>query len=250
MNFLKVQSDKAFQILILFKKDFFSLLKSPLPCVSLLIFFIGAAFPIIGGNFWLSAGISDFKVFFLNMPLLLSIVIPMLTMSLWADEKKHNTDKLLYVRPVSERAIVCGKYFAVAVIWFLMCSVSLIIPLSLIPIVYFDLSSFFLSYFAMFLFGAAIAAFCTAMSLISKHTALNFFISFAVIVILNLIHIPAKLLNLPFIIKNAFTAISFTLHFESASAGVFDSRDFLFYILLIAAGIELNIFILEIQRRK
>lgn len=249
MNFQKIQSDKLFPIYMLFKKDLFSFFKSPLPYAVLLIFILGAALPIIGGNYWLAAGISDFKAYFLNMPLLMTLIIPMLTMSLWSDEKKQNTDKLLRAFPVSERIIVCGKYLAVISVWFLMCTASLIIPLSVSYLVHFDTSSFILSYCAIFLFGSGTAAFCTALSLISKHAAINFFISLVSITFFNLIHLPIKTFNTPVFIKNILTSLSFKLHFESASIGVFDSRDFIFYILLIITGIELNIFILEIQRR-
>lgn len=250
MNFMKIQFKNLQPVYILFKKEFFSFLKSPLPCAALLIFISGAALPLIGGTYWLSSGISDFKPYFLNMPLLLSLIIPMLTMNIWADEKKQNTNKLLRSFPISERIIVYGKYTAVASIWFFMCIISLAIPLSILELVHFDFNSFILSYCAVFLFGCGASAFCTAVSLISKHSAINFITGLALTAFFNLIHLPAKFFNIPGFIKNIFFSLSFTTHFEAASIGVFDSRDFIFYILFMITGIELNIFILELQRQR
>ena len=48
---------------------------------------------------------------FRSMPLLLSVMVPLITMGSFADEKQHKTDQLLLTSPNSVTSIVMGKFF-------------------------------------------------------------------------------------------------------------------------------------------
>lgn len=146
--------EKANKNLIFFiaKKEFKTMYKSSSLYASSLFFLLGAAIAFIGSDSWFNAGLSDLKTFFLNMPFLLCVIIPMLTMSVWSDEKKQFTDKFLFSLPVPIRYVVLGKYLSLILIWFIMLFFSLVIPVSVFSLAYFDAGSFFVSYFSVFLF--------------------------------------------------------------------------------------------------
>ncbi|MDO4312594.1 MAG: ABC transporter permease [Eubacteriales bacterium] len=57
------------------------------------------------------------------------IVVPMITMRSFAEEKKNRTDQLLLTSPVSLFKIVMGKYLAMVTILAIPCAVYLIFPL-------------------------------------------------------------------------------------------------------------------------
>lgn len=248
MNSEKLKISDLNYVLFLFKKEFLSFCTMPVLYGAALFFVLGSGLLFIGGTSWFYAGQSDLRAFFLNIPILCCVVIPMFTMSIWADEKKQHTDKLLFSFPISIRGIVLAKYLSLIAAWFLLLILSAVIPVSVFRLGYFSLSSFFLSYCAVFFFGSGVIAFSSALSSLTSHSAINFLLSFLTVLFFTFIHTALfKTENLNFI-KTVLNYLSFTLHFESSARGIFDSRDFVFYFVLIALGIELNVFILQIQR--
>ena len=231
----------------LFVKELNALIYNPALYAAALVLYLGAALPFVGSGYWFSAGLSDFRSFFLNLPFLFCIVIPLLAMNSWADEKKHGTDRLLAAYPVDKRLLAAAKYAALLVCFAEAATLTMVIPLSVIPLVYFDFFPFFLSYCAVLFFGAAFTAWTLALSNISAHTAVGFLLGFFTGIFFTASHVLAQVLPFPSFIVKILRYCSFTLHFESAARGIFDTRDFLFYILLVVAAQGLSVLLLYVQ---
>lgn len=244
MTFSKTNILDFYPLYILLKKELKSVFFSPLFPLLLIITILAQSLSLIGNNYWLSSGISDFKNYFLSGSLFMSITVPMLTMSIWADEKKQSTDMILLSMPISERFIVYAKYFSCLSVQAFMSVLTLIPPLTLIGLVQISPLSFFMSYLSSLLFASSLIALSLAISLTSKHAPINFFISFGLIIFFNIVHVPASVLKLESL-KNLLFYLSFSNHIENASKGIFDSRDIFFYLALLVFGIELNIFRLK-----
>ena len=234
----------------LFFKELFTLSTGSMVYITLAVLYAGAALPFTGSGYWFSAGFSDFRSFFLNIPLLFCTILPLLTMNSWTDEAKFQTDRLLASYPVSKITFVGGKYAALLVCFTVLFFLLLCIPLSVLPLVYFDARSFILSAAAVFLFGAAVLSFSLALSCISVHAAVSFLLSFFIGLFFTVSHLIPQVIILPNYLAALLQYCSFMLHFESAARGIFDTRDFVFYLLLIAAGGALNIFILIIKEEQ
>jgi ABC-2 type transport system permease protein len=58
-----------------------------------------------------------FEPFFNNMTIILMFLLPLLTMRLFADEKRMHTEELLLTSPVKISAIIIGKYMAALIIY-------------------------------------------------------------------------------------------------------------------------------------
>lgn len=248
-----MNSEQSFMnnpIIVLIKKEFIYHCKSPVIYGAALFFVLLSGSLFIGNNTWFYSRQSDFKSFFLNMPVLFCILIPILTMNSWADEKKQFTDKLLFSLPVSMRGIVLGKYLSLIALWFIILALTMVIPITVFALGYFSIPSFFLSWISIFLFGAGVIAISLGLAAVSRHSAVNFLISLVIISFFTFIHIIIQNFENYVFITRILSYFSFTRHFESAARGIFDSRDFIFYFILIAFGIEVNTFILQIQRDK
>lgn len=232
----------------LFFKELHMRIYSPVLYAALLVFYLASALPFVGSGYWFSAGLSDFRFFFLNLPFLFCIIIPLLAMNSWTDEKKYGTDRLLASYPVSIVLLACAKYAALLVCVAAGAALVLCIPLSVVPLVYFDFFPFFLSYCAVLFFGAALSAWALALSNICTHAAISFLLTFFIGLFLTVPHILSSLLPLPLWVVKMLRYLSFTLHFESAARGIFDTRDFFFYALSISAAQGLAVFLLRIQK--
>ena len=71
----------------------------------------GVFFFFVNGFF--AANQASMRLWFGLMPIVLSVLLPALTMRLWADEKRQGTYELLRTLPFSETQLVLGKHLAV-----------------------------------------------------------------------------------------------------------------------------------------
>ena len=75
----------------------------------------------------MSYGYTDYSQYvFSNSTILYIVIVPILTMRLFAEEKKQRTDQLLYTSPIRPGSIVLGKYLASVTLLAMSMLVSLI----------------------------------------------------------------------------------------------------------------------------
>ena len=111
------------------------------------------------------------------------IIIPILTMRIFAEERKQKTEQLLYCLPLKMSSIVAGKYLAAVTVLAVPCAITGIYPfiLSLYGNVNFKIV--FVSLLAFFLLGAALIAVCMFISSLTENQILAAIISFIVVFI-------------------------------------------------------------------
>jgi len=99
-----------------------------------------------------------FSPLFHNISIILLLTIPLLTMRLFAEEKKRQTDELLYTSPISVSQIIIGKY--AASLFVLLVMLLLIGILSIFTFAYGnpEFVPILNGYLGLFLMGAAFIA--------------------------------------------------------------------------------------------
>lgn len=119
-------------MLAVFKKELKSYLLTPIGYI-----FIGLFLLIFSIFFYLtvfSSQILNFEYLFYNGATILTFVVPVLTMRMFAEERKSGTEQLLLTSPKSITSIVLGKFLAAAVV---------IIITEIFTLMYFVILSYF-----------------------------------------------------------------------------------------------------------
>ena len=178
------------------------------------------------------------RPFFSAFPLAFIFVIPVLTMRAWAEEKKLGSLEILFSLPFTEWELVLGKFISCFALLLAMMILTLPVPLSLLPLGYFDPGVIFSEYFGAVLLSAAAVAIGLFLSGISANQAASFVGSVVVLLVLMLGSNFSQNLN-PFL-AGLVNYFSLTFHFESFSRGLLDSRDIAFFLLTTALFLFLN----------
>jgi len=178
------------------------------------------------------------RPFFSAFPLAFILVIPVLTMKAWAEEKKIGSAEILFTLPFTEWELVLGKFLSCLALLIAMLVLTLPVPLTLLPLGYFDPGVIFAEYSGALLLGSSAAALGLFLSSISKNQAAAFLGSVAVLLALILINNFAQ--DLPPLLASFVNFVSLSFHFESFSRGLLDSRDISFFMLTTGLFLFLN----------
>ena len=95
----------------------------------ILVGLVGVFFALINLNYQTG----DFQNTLANLTIFLLILVPVLTMRLFAEEARQKTDQLLFTSPVSIVSIVFGKYLSAFILACIGLALTLIFPLMIAP---------------------------------------------------------------------------------------------------------------------
>ncbi len=187
-----------------------------------------------------------FPSLFHNVSIVLLFLIPLLTMRLFAEEKKIKTDELLYTSPITINQIILGKYFASLLVFSLMLLLSWI--LSILTFVYGnpELKPILVGYLGLFLMGAAFLAIGIFFSSLTESQVVSAALAFGTVIVLLILNwiIDAAGGTL----KEVLSYISFTQHFDNMTKGILDTTDIVYYISFIFLGLFLTHSVIQSRR--
>lgn len=163
-----------------------------------------------------------------NMSVIMLLMMPLLTMRLFAEEKKSGTLELMLSYPVREAELLFGKFTACMVIFLIMLALTWLYPFLLWLYAEPDIGPVVTGYLGLFLMGAAFIALGLMVSSVTENQIVAAAISFGAILMFWLIG-WAETFAGPSLGK-VLSHISLLEHFENFSKGVIDTRDIIYYV--------------------
>ncbi len=106
----------------------------------------------------IEAAVSNFEFALSYFSIIFSVIVPILTMRVIAEERKQKTDQLLYSLPITTTQVIVGKYLALLAVYMIpLCIVALY------PLIFSQFGDVYLltsygSMLAFFIMGAALIA--------------------------------------------------------------------------------------------
>jgi ABC-2 type transport system permease protein len=208
-----------------------------------LIFYVQYGYGLnIAGNFWLT--LLTGAPYSISMVLLL--VTPLLTMRLFAEEKRLGTIELLLTYPLHDRTIVAAKFAACAVVLLFLLAGTLVYPFYLSwlqplpwpPLVagYLGLALLGLSFVACGLFISSL----TDSQMVAAIATLGILLLFWSVT-WNEAATSTRLLRV-------LSELSMFDHFEPFARGVIDAGDVVYFAAAIVFGIALTLRVLESRK--
>lgn len=172
--------------------------------------------------------------------------VPVFTMRLLAEERSRGTIETLMTAPVSDAAIVLGKYFAALVVWIALWVPTLLYVYLANRYGTIDLGAVATSYIGVFGIGAYYMAIGTLMSAIARNQIVAAILTFVALCGLFLLGLGTYLFGETY--RELFAYISIWGHMEAFSKGILDSRYLVFNGSVAALTVTLAIAVLSARR--
>jgi ABC-2 type transport system permease protein len=183
-----------------------------------------------------------------NMAVVALFLAPMLTMRLFAEEKRQGTMELLATSPVSDLQIVLGKFLAAVGLYALMILAGLVNLLvlwryaSAAP----EWKPIATGALALLLFGACFIALGTFVSTLTRNQIIAGILSFCLFLGIWTLGWAQDPAAGP--VMQVVSYLGVTSHMEDMVKGVLDLKDIVFYLSFIAFGLFLAHLSVESQR--
>jgi len=193
-------------------------------------FYSDLIFFVLFGGFTMATGLWQFV--FLDMRLVAMLILPLVTMRLFAEERKLGTMELLWTYPVRDGEIVLGKFLAA---WLFF--VAMLLPTAIGPLVFHHFQPFAVppvlaGYLGMLLLGSAFIACGLFVSSLTENQVVSAMVTYGIIVLFWFLTWNEEVAS--YELMRWLLGISLFDRFFQFSRGVIDTQDVVFFILFIS----------------
>jgi gliding motility-associated transport system permease protein len=189
---------------------------------------------------------SVMRPLFTNMSVVLLFFMPMLTMRLFAEEKKSGTMELLLTYPVRDGEVLAGKFLAAGALYVILLGLTLVYPGLIAYFTRVEWGPILTGYLGLVLTGATFLAVGVLISSLTENQIVAGFGTFGVLLGLWIIGWGAEFAagNLRAVLQY----LSITEHMDTFSRGLIDTKDLVYYGSAIALALFLTLRSLDSKR--
>ena len=191
-----------------------------------------------GRNFPMNLNERVIRPLLSNISVVGLFLIPLITMRLFAEEKRTGTIELLATSPVTDLQVILGKWMAAMLLYAGMLLLSAVNFIFIFRYGHPDWKPLAIGYLGLLLQAGALLALGTFISTLTKNQIIAGAVTFALSLILYILEWVTGFDTSTSARVVAYMSI--ITHFESFSKGLLDSKDAIFYVSLTFLGLFLT----------
>ena len=172
--------------------------------------------------------------FFAMQPVILTFVIPAITMRSWAEEVKSGTIELLLTQPISYITLVMAKFCAALCFFVLLLSSSLLLFFISNKLSVLDIGIVISGYIGVFLCGTLFIAIGCAISIFNKNNILSYVTTIFVL-------FTITQLNFTYIGNLSLACLNFENNFSAFLSGILSINNVIYFVITTAIFIWINL---------
>ncbi len=207
-------------------------------------FYTNLEFFVLMGGMDLARGLWQYE--FIDMQQRLLVLVPLLTMRLFAEERKLGTLELLWTYPVRDGEIIVGKFLACVMVVTLLIAATALYPLTLTLVTPVDAGPLVAGYLGLVLLAAAFVACGLFLSAVTDSQLIAGAATYGVLLVLwaltwNEAALGASTLR-------ALAPLSLFDRFHPFASGAVDTKNVVYFLLFMVTFLSLAFFALDARR--
>ncbi len=238
-------------VLTIFRRDLKAFYTSPIGYIFMIVFLLISVGLYMTTFF--TFPVADMRNFFGNLPILLCVFIPAVTMRVWAEERKENTWEMLLTFPMSAWELTLGKFLATFVFYLIALASTLTVPIMLARLGNPDNGAVLGGYLGACLIGAFFLSVGIFVSGFCKDQIVAFVITLLVCFAVFLLgtdfvasYIDGFFPRLGTILSTAVGVVS---HYTAFTRGVVEITDTLYFVVWTVIFLGLNVMFIDGRNR-
>jgi gliding motility-associated transport system permease protein len=168
----------------------------------------------------------------------LLLLIPLVTMRLYAEEKKTGTIELLLTSPLSDLEIIMGKYLGALALYSTLLGITFLYLGILFVYGNPDAKPLLANALGLFLYGGALLALGMWVSTFTRNQIIAGVVTMVLFILLFVLNWPEQISSN--VVTQVLSYISLGSHLENFAKGVIDLKDTVYYLSAITLGLFLT----------
>jgi ABC-2 type transport system permease protein len=233
-------------MLAIFKRELRAYFSGAMGYVFLVIFMAVAG--IVFSYTTLFSMSADPTAYFLIMLIFSAIILPVLTMKSFSEERKSRTEQLLLTSPVSIPAMVIGKFLAAYLLFAAAVLFTSLYFLFLIPYATLKVAVLLGNIVALLLVGGVFIAVGIFVSSLTENQLAAAVGSIAIILAFLVVGILGMLMPSSYWLRYVFDSLSIFTRFQNFTNGYFDIASVIYYLSVLSLFVYFTIRVYDRRR--
>ncbi|MGN0675395.1 MAG: ABC transporter permease [Oscillospiraceae bacterium] len=230
----------------IFRRELKAYFTSPVAYIFIAVFYIYTATYFV--NYNLLYGTTDMSYVFTSAFVIMMVLLPLLTMRLFTEERRLRTDQCLLTAPVNLFSIVMGKFLAATCIFLCAMAIYVIYVITLVALAgSVAWATVIGNLIALLLLGASFISIGTFVSATTENQVVAAILSFIINMAFYLIDVLAGNVQISWL-KNIMASLGFYTRYSEFSKGLFSIPSVIFFASVIFIFNFLTVRVLEKRR--